>query len=116
MLNPTRCVICQARGHARVLRIRLTARMHQVSPLLLPQIPMISTPRLLALVFIAGRSVTPFIVAADSTASTAGKSDEEKIIALSPFEVVSDNNGYYASNTMSGKRLNSKIEDPGASI
>jgi outer membrane receptor for ferric coprogen and ferric-rhodotorulic acid len=29
---------------------------------------------------------------------------------------VSDNNGYYASNTMSGTRLNSKIEDLGASI
>jgi outer membrane receptor protein involved in Fe transport len=73
---------------------------------------MISTLRLLALVFIAVASMTPFIVAAETTT----KSEEEKVVALSPFEVVSDNNGYYASNTMSGTRLNSKIEDLGASI
>lgn len=38
------------------------------------------------------------------------------MLTLSPFEVQSSNNGYYASNTMSGTRLNSKIEDLGASI
>jgi len=40
----------------------------------------------------------------------------EKVVTLSPFEVVSDNNGYYAANTMSGTRLNSRVEDLGASI
>ena len=35
----------------------------------------------------------------------------EEVIALSPFEVISDNKGYFSSNTMSGTRLNSKIED-----
>ncbi len=44
------------------------------------------------------------------------KPEDEKVVTLSPFEVVSDNNGYYAANTMSGTRLNSKIEDLGASI
>ena len=35
---------------------------------------------------------------------------------MSPFEVTTNNKGYYASNTMSGTRMNSKIEDLGQSI
>ena len=35
---------------------------------------------------------------------------------LSPFEVISDSKGYFGANTMSGTRLNSKIEDLGTSI
>ncbi len=41
---------------------------------------------------------------------------EGKALELSPFQVVADTNGYLASNTLSGTRLNSKIEDLGASI
>lgn len=37
-------------------------------------------------------------------------------IKLSPFEVKADAKGYFASNTLSGTRLNSKLEDLGASI
>lgn len=37
-------------------------------------------------------------------------------LVLSPFEVVADTKGYYSSNTMSGTRLNSRIEDLGQSI
>ena len=44
------------------------------------------------------------------------KSADEDIVALSPFEVVADAKGYFASNSMSGTRLNSKIEDLGQSI
>jgi len=44
------------------------------------------------------------------------KVSNEKILELSPFEVVADSNGYFQSNTMSGTRLNSKIEDLGQSI
>ncbi|MBI5766168.1 MAG: TonB-dependent receptor [Verrucomicrobia bacterium] len=40
----------------------------------------------------------------------------EDMIELSPFEVREDNKGYYASNTMSGTRLNSKLEDLASSI
>ncbi len=40
----------------------------------------------------------------------------DEIVTLSPFEVVSDNKGYYAANTMSGTRFNSKLEDLAASI
>lgn len=35
---------------------------------------------------------------------------------LSPFEVKADSSGYFASNTMSGTKLNTKLEDLGASI
>src|SRR5687768_1102079 len=40
----------------------------------------------------------------------------EETVVLSPFEVVSDNRGYFASNTMSGTRLNTKLEDLASSI
>ena len=41
---------------------------------------------------------------------------KEEVVELSPFEVVADTKGYFAANTMSGTRLNSKLEDIGASI
>lgn len=41
---------------------------------------------------------------------------EEKVLELSPFQVTATNNGYFSSNTMSGTRLNSKIEDIGQPI
>jgi hypothetical protein len=43
-------------------------------------------------------------------------SSRDEVLQLSPFQVVADNFGYLASNTMSGTRLNAKIEDLGASI
>jgi hypothetical protein len=52
---------------------------------------------------------------ASSSSSTQPKSTDE-VVALSPFEVVSDTKGYYASNTMSGTRFNSKLEDLASSI
>ncbi len=43
--------------------------------------------------------------------------DETKApVQLSPFEVVESNKGYFSGNTMSGTRLNSKLEDLGAAI
>lgn len=41
---------------------------------------------------------------------------KEPVLELSPFTVVADTNGYFQSNTMSGTRMNSKIEDLGQSI
>jgi len=41
---------------------------------------------------------------------------EEQPITLSPFEVRADARGYQATNTMSGTRLNSKLEDLASSI
>lgn len=40
----------------------------------------------------------------------------DEVIELSPFQVVADTTGYLASNTMSGTRLNARIEDLGAAI
>ena len=40
----------------------------------------------------------------------------DSAVVLSPFEVKEGNSGYFAGNTVSGTRLNSKIEDLAASI
>jgi outer membrane receptor protein involved in Fe transport len=45
-----------------------------------------------------------------------GAKPPEEVVQMSPFEVVEDSRGYFASNTLSGTRLNAKIEDLGASI
>jgi outer membrane receptor protein involved in Fe transport len=43
--------------------------------------------------------------------------NQPKVITLNPFEVQSDrDSGYYAPNTLAGTRINSKVEDLGASI
>jgi len=46
----------------------------------------------------------------------AGNDGKEEIVELSPFQVTANTKGYFQSNTMSGTRLNSKIEDLGQSI
>ena len=40
----------------------------------------------------------------------------DEVVTLSPFEVVSDSKGYYATNTMSGTRFNTKLEDLASSV
>lgn len=47
---------------------------------------------------------------------SAASEPGEKIVEMSPFEVTSDAHGYFASNTLSGTRLNAKIENLGAAI
>jgi hypothetical protein len=49
-------------------------------------------------------------------AKRAAENVPDETVALSPFEVVAESTGYFQSNTMSGTRLNSKIEDLGQSI
>lgn len=56
----------------------------------------------------------PAELAAKQEAESTRRSGET--ITLSPFEVVAEATGYFQSNTMSGTRLNSKIEDLGQSI
>lgn len=56
----------------------------------------------------------PEELAAKRAAEALNATDET--ISLSPFEVVADATGYFQSNSMSGTRLNSKIEDLGQSI
>ncbi|MBL9190673.1 MAG: TonB-dependent receptor [Opitutaceae bacterium] len=53
---------------------------------------------------------------AAQAAPTVAKPEGDETIKLSPFEVVAETKGYFSSNTMSGTRLNSKIEDLGQSI
>lgn len=48
--------------------------------------------------------------------SPAGATDDGGTIVLSPFEVSESNNGYLATNTMSGTRLNASLADLGSSI
>ncbi|HVU35899.1 MAG TPA: TonB-dependent receptor plug domain-containing protein [Opitutaceae bacterium] len=50
-----------------------------------------------------------------STADNSARTDDE-IVTLSPFEVVSDNKGYFAANSMSGTRFNTKVEDLASSL
>ncbi len=51
-----------------------------------------------------------------NTLNPASTPKPEETIELSPFQVTSSAKGYFQSNTMSGTRLNSKIEDLGQSI
>lgn len=51
--------------------------------------------------------VTPAPTTADET---------KPPVQLSPFEVVADTKGYFSGNTISGTRINSKLEDLGAAI
>lgn len=61
-------------------------------------------------------------ISKDAAPTVDGRLGQEKkaadeIVALSPFEVSSSKDrGYYASNTMSGTRLNSKLSDLASSI
>jgi hypothetical protein len=48
--------------------------------------------------------------------AAAASNLQEDVVQLSPFQVVADTKGYFQANTMSGTRLNSRIEDLGQSI
>ena len=67
-------------------------------------------------------SISAAVFAADSAANSSSASRKtttpgaDETLVLSPFEVRSDDRGYRASNTMSGTRLNSKVEDLASSI
>ena len=62
-------------------------------------------------------------VSTNATKPTIGTADpleapkkEDEAVVLSPFRVISDDRGYQAANTMSGTRLNTKLEDVFASV
>jgi hypothetical protein len=50
------------------------------------------------------------------TTNAPSTSTSSDITNLSPFEVIETNRGYYGTNTMSGTRINSKIEDLASAI
>ena len=51
-----------------------------------------------------------------SAAVVTGANNSEPVVQLSPFEVTDNSKGYQALSTMSGTRLNTKLEDLAASI
>jgi outer membrane receptor protein involved in Fe transport len=61
---------------------------------------------------VAGRCAGQAVTAGNS----AVPSEPDEIVRLSLFQVVSDEHGYQASNTLSGTRLNSRLDDLGSSI
>lgn len=70
--------------------------------------------RLLAPLLIALAAILP--VSAQTVAKPEADAKSEEVITLSPFEVVAETKGYFAANSISGTRMNSKIEDLGQSI
>lgn len=60
----------------------------------------------------ATSSVTPVAAGAAAPATRT----EGETVTLSPFEVVSEAEGYLAANSLSGTRLNTKLEDLASSI
>jgi hypothetical protein len=55
--------------------------------------------------------------AADAASAERVTNAGDSVVKLSPFQVSADDDrGYYATNTLSGTRLNSKLEDLGSSI
>ncbi|MFZ5497071.1 MAG: TonB-dependent receptor plug domain-containing protein [Verrucomicrobiota bacterium] len=56
-------------------------------------------------------------VAPDPAATAAGKSEEESVFVLSPFEVTAgDSGGYAAATTLAGNRLNTELRDIGSAV
>ncbi|ACB77552.1 TonB-dependent receptor plug [Opitutus terrae PB90-1] len=53
---------------------------------------------------------------AQQAASTPAQPEDDEVIVLSPFDVVSDTKGYYSANTMSGTRFNTKLADLASSV
>lgn len=79
---------------------------------LVPCLPLLCQPA-------AAQAVTapPTDPAKEAKAQADAEAAKSEVVALSPFVVASEGNrGYYASNTLSGTRINSKVEDLGASI
>jgi len=74
---------------------------------------MLHTPFRYALVSFC---LTSLAAAQSAPAAPKAGATAENPVQLSPFEVVDDTNGYFSGNTMSGTRLNSKLEDVGAAI
>jgi len=64
----------------------------------------------------AASPTQPSPVVATTTDENGEVRTADDTIMLSPFEVVSDNRGYYSANSMSGTRFNTKLEDLASSI
>jgi len=66
---------------------------------------------LFAFVLAAEAQTAPATQKPTSDPGSSLASEKSETVVLSPFEVVSDNKGYFAPNSMSGTRFNTKLED-----
>ncbi|MBL9188920.1 MAG: TonB-dependent receptor plug domain-containing protein [Opitutaceae bacterium] len=73
-----------------------------------------NSPARVIVVFVALRACASLAQTTPPSSASAKGADET--VVLSPFEVTSQGRGYYSSSTMSGTRLNSKVEDLASSI
>jgi outer membrane receptor for ferric coprogen and ferric-rhodotorulic acid len=65
----------------------------------------------------ASPAVTPGSIKSVPVESTANVApSDNEVVVLSPFEVISNNKGYYSANAMSGTRFNTKLDDLASSI
>jgi outer membrane receptor protein involved in Fe transport len=68
-----------------------------------------------ALLFVAGSSLAQQTAPASATPNTGA--EDEEIVVLSPFEVsATDDQGYTASTTLAGNRLNTEVRDIGNAV
>jgi hypothetical protein len=72
--------------------------------------------RLARFIVALGPCASPAALIAQTAPARPTAPAGEEIIQLSPFEVTGSNRGYFAPNTMSGTRLNARLEDLAASI
>jgi outer membrane receptor protein involved in Fe transport len=69
-----------------------------------------------ALLLVSSKLSAQTKASANTPVDVSDAPKKEEIVVISPFSVVADDRGYQAMNTLSGTRLNSKLEDLGASI
>ena len=60
--------------------------------------------------------IAPMDAQTAATANAGAEATSDEVVKMSPFDVRAQNVGYYAPNTLSGTRLNSKVEDLAASL
>ncbi len=84
-------------------------------PISLPARPLRGALRALALASAFTASAFAQATAAKPGPAASARTGDEPV-QLSPFQVISDDRGYQAFNTLSGTRLNSKLEDLASSI
>ncbi len=64
----------------------------------------------------AAAQTAPTAPASPAAGTGVGSTEKSETVVLSPFEVISDNKGYFAPNSMSGTRFNTKLEDLASSM
>lgn len=97
-----------ARRHSRLVAPLALLALAVTSPSFAQTAPAATTP--------APANAEPEKIVPVETKPAADTAPSGEVVELSPFQVTANTKGYFQSNTMSGTRLNSKIEDLGQSI